>query len=53
MRMDYFPLIRAGEPEPVGVGCFWLFGAGAGAALKNQEPERAWKKSQESEPLIN
>ena len=22
---------RAGEPEPVGAGCFWLLGAGAGA----------------------
>ena len=29
-----WPLIRAGEPEPVGAGCFWLLGAGA-----------AWKKS--------
>jgi len=28
------PFIRAGElePEPVGAGCFWLLGAGAGAA---------------------
>ena len=25
---------RAGEPEPVGAGCFWLLGAGAGAAKK-------------------
>ena len=24
--------VRAGEPEPVGAGCFWLLGAGAGAA---------------------
>ena len=23
---------RGGEPEPVGAGCFWLLGAGAGAA---------------------
>ena len=26
------PTNRAGEPEPVGAGSFWLLGAGAGAA---------------------
>ena len=42
---------RAGEPEPVGAGCFWLLGAGAGAAWKkNEEPEPLGKKSQEPEP---
>ena len=24
---------RAGEPEPVGAGCFWLIGAGAAKKL--------------------
>ena len=33
---------RAGEPEPVGAGCFWLLGAGA-----------SWKKNQEPEPNTN
>ena len=57
-------LTNSQEPEPVGVGCFWLLGAGAawkkktgaGAAWgKNQEPELEplEKKSQEPEPEKN
>jgi len=35
MAIDYLKVaIRAGEPELVGAGCFWLLGAGA-----------TWKKS--------
>ena len=54
---------RAGEPEPVGAGCFWLLGAGAGVAWKKNRSRSlsrsrlekksgggaAWKKSQEPE----
>ena len=30
---EYFAnLTNCQEPEPVGAGCFWLLGAGAGAA---------------------
>ena len=29
---------RAGEPEPVEAGCFWILGAGA-KGKKNKEPE--------------
>jgi len=37
---------RAGEQEPVGAGCFWPLGAGAGATRKKyQEPEPLEKKS--------
>ena len=33
LSVSYFIVTpRAGEPEPVGAGCFWLLGAGAGAA---------------------
>jgi len=32
------------KPEPVGAGCFWLLGAGAGGGA-------AWEKNQEPEPL--
>ena len=40
---EYFAkLTNSQEPEPVGAGCFWLPGAGAGAT---------WKKNQEPEPL--
>ena len=37
---------RAGEPKPVGAGCFWLLGAGAGAAWKKtRSRSRLEKKS--------
>ena len=41
------------EPEPVGAGCFWLLGAGAGAAWKKigAGAGAAWEKNQEPEPL--
>ena len=41
-----FHLGRAGEPEPVGAGCFWVLGAGAGAAWKKTKSRsRLEKKS--------
>ena len=47
-------LFRAGEPEPVGAGRFWLLGAGAGAGRSRVfgplEPEPLKKKYQEPEP---
>ena len=45
---EYF----AKEPEPVGAGCFWPLGAGAGAARKKiPGAGAAWEKNQEPEPL--
>ena len=39
---------RAGEPEPVGAGCFWLRSR---SRLKNPGAGAAWKKSQAQEPV--
>ena len=47
---EYF----AQELEPVGAGCFWPLGAGAGATRKKIPGARAgaaWEKNQEPEPL--
>ena len=38
---------RAGEPEPVGVGCFWLLGAGAAKNLAGSSALRENKKHKE------
>ena len=40
----YYEIVRAGEPEPVGAECFWLLGAGAGAAWKKPGAGAAWEK---------
>ena len=43
---------RAGEPKPVGAGCFLLLGAGAAREKKSGAGAVApWKKSQEPELL--
>ena len=45
-------LINSQEPRPVGAGCFWLLGAGAGATWKkNQEPQPLGKKIRSRSPL--
>ena len=36
---------RAGEPEPVGAGCFWLLGAGTAWQKKNRSRSRLEKNS--------
>ena len=46
----YFLFARAGEPELVGAGCFWLLEGGAGAAWKKKPGAGAAKKFAGSQP---
>ena len=48
----YDPTPRAGEPEPVGVVCFWLLGAVAGAAWKKKLAGSALREDKKHKKIV-